>query len=244
LDVFAKNLDDAKKKYFDSVGLKIVLSPFTSQGEYEYLFRHDSELDILKDRFIVFDLTEISKNKFLFPIVSLMVMDLVNQKIMLLPGIKKTLIIDEAWEIFKSSLRDFVEEMYRVVRKYDGRIFLATQNVLDIEASGIGDAITINSSISVILDHGGYENMKAPLMRILSLTNSEIDMIFSIRNDHEAGRDFFIKQGTKASVYRLNVSKVCAIAYDSRGITKKQIREELDSGKSINLALLAVSEKN
>jgi hypothetical protein len=81
-------------------------------------------------------------------------------------------------------------------------------------------------------------------MRILSLTNSEIDMIFSIRNDHEAGRDFFIKQGTKASVYRLNVSKVCAIAYDSRGITKKQIREELDSGKSINLALLAVSEKN
>lgn len=242
VDVFASNLDQSKKKYFDSVGLKIVLSPFVTAGEYDYLFRSDSELDILQDKFIVFDLTEISKNKFLFPIVSLMVMDLVNQKVMMLPGQRKTLIIDEAWEIFKSSLRDFVEEMYRVVRKYDGRIFLATQNVKDIESSGISDAITINSSISVILDHGGYENMKEPLMKILSLSDSEIDMIFSIKNDHESGRDFFIKQGTKSSVYRLNVSKVCVTAYDSRGVVKEKIAQELKAGKSIIKALESVSE--
>ena len=71
----------------------------TKGGEYDFLLNSDKQLDLLNKRFIVFELDNIGDNKVLFLIVTIIIMgDLHQQKMRRLKGIRKMILLEEAWK--------------------------------------------------------------------------------------------------------------------------------------------------
>lgn len=60
-----------REKDFDIENFLNVLEPYYRGGEYDYLLNSDKQLDLLDKRFIVFELDNISENKVLYPVITL-----------------------------------------------------------------------------------------------------------------------------------------------------------------------------
>ena len=69
-----------REKDFDIANFLNVLEPYYKGGEYDYLLNSDKELDLLSKRFIVFDLDNIKDHKILFPIVTIIIMEVFINK--------------------------------------------------------------------------------------------------------------------------------------------------------------------
>ncbi|MDD7038270.1 MAG: TraG family conjugative transposon ATPase, partial [Alistipes senegalensis] len=64
-----------REKDFDLANFLNVLEPYYKGGEYDYLLNSDRQLDLLDKRFIVFELDNISSNRTLLPVVTLIIME-------------------------------------------------------------------------------------------------------------------------------------------------------------------------
>lgn len=91
---------DAKKvreKDFDLANFLNVLEPYYEGGEYDFLLNSEKQLDLLSKRFIVFEIDAIKDHKILFPIVTIIIMEVFINKMRRLQGIRKMILIEEAW---------------------------------------------------------------------------------------------------------------------------------------------------
>ena len=88
---------NVREKDFDIDGFLNVLEPYYRGGEYDYLLNSDKELDLLHKRFIVFELDNIKDHKILFPITTIIIMEAFINKMRRLKGIRKLILIEEAW---------------------------------------------------------------------------------------------------------------------------------------------------
>jgi len=52
-----------------------VLRPYYKGGEFDYLLNATANLDLLKERFIVFELDNIKDHPILFPVVTIIIME-------------------------------------------------------------------------------------------------------------------------------------------------------------------------
>ena len=86
-----------REKDFDIDGFLNVLEPFYRGGDYDFLLNSDKELDLTNKRFIVFELDNISSNKVLLPVVTLIIMETFISKMRKLRGIRKMILIEECW---------------------------------------------------------------------------------------------------------------------------------------------------
>jgi conjugation system TraG family ATPase len=79
---YRTNLDRKKvrEKDFDIDNFLFILEPFYKGGEYDYLLNSDKELDLLNKRFIVFEIDAIKDNPVLFPIVTIIIMEVFIKK--------------------------------------------------------------------------------------------------------------------------------------------------------------------
>jgi hypothetical protein len=74
---------DSKKvreKDFDIDNFLFILEPFYKGGEYDYLLNSDEELDLLNKRFIVFEIDKVKDNPVLFPIITIIIMEVFINK--------------------------------------------------------------------------------------------------------------------------------------------------------------------
>ena len=77
---------DAKKvreKDFDLANFLNVLEPYYRGGEYDFLLNSEKQLDLLSKRFIVFEIDAIKDHKILFPIVTIIIMEVFIKKMRL-----------------------------------------------------------------------------------------------------------------------------------------------------------------
>ena len=88
---------NVREKDFDVDGFMNVLEPYYKNGEYGYLLNSDKELDLLNKRFIVFELDVVKDNPILFPVVTIIIMETFINKMRRLQGIRKMILIEEAW---------------------------------------------------------------------------------------------------------------------------------------------------
>ena len=88
---------NVREKDFDVDGFLNVLEPYYKNGEYGYLLNSDKELDLLNKRFIVFELDVVKDNPVLFPVVTIIIMETFINKMRRLQGIRKMILIEEAW---------------------------------------------------------------------------------------------------------------------------------------------------
>ena len=88
---------NVREKDFDVDGFLNVLEPYYKNGEYGYLLNSDKELDLLNKRFIVFELDVVKDNPVLFPVVTIIIMETFINKMRRLQGIRKMILLEEAW---------------------------------------------------------------------------------------------------------------------------------------------------
>jgi len=211
--------DKVKEKDFDVNNFLYVLRPYYKEGEFDYLLNATENLDLLKERFIVFELDNIKDHPILFPVVTIIIMEVFINKMRKLKGIRKMILIEEAWKaIAKEGMADYIKYLFKTVRKFFGEAIVVTQEVEDIISSPVvKQAIINNSDCKILLDQSKYQNKFDQIQELLGLTDKEKALVLSVNKANDPARKYkevFISLGGMLSkVYRTEVSLEEYLAY-------------------------------
>ena len=204
--------DNVKDKDFDLPNFLYVLRPFYKGGEFDYLLNATENLDLLHERFIVFELDNIKSHPVLFPVVTLIIMELFVGKMRKLKGVRKMIVIEEAWKaIAQQGMAEYIKYLFKTTRKFFAKAVVVTQEVEDIVSSEvIRQAIVNNADTKILLDQSKFANKFDEIQALLGITEKQKAEILSINKGHEPGssyKDLWIGLGaTHSRVYRLEVS--------------------------------------
>ena len=244
---------NVREKDFDIDNFLNVLEPYYRGGEYDYLLNSDKELDLLHKRFIVFELDNIKDHKILFPVTTIIIMEAFINKMRKLKGIRKLILIEEAWKaIASANMADYIKYLYKTVRKYFGEAIVVTQEVEDIISSPIvKESIINNSDCKILLDQRKYLNKFDSIQNLLGLTDKERSQILSINMANHPGRKykevFFSLGGTQSAVYATEVSLEEYYTYTTEESEKMELfalAEKLDGNLELAIKRLAESKRN
>lgn len=211
--------DKVKEKDFDVNNFLYVLRPYYKDGEFDYLLNATENLNLLKERFIVFELDNIKDHPILFPVVTIIIMEVFINKMRKLKGIRKMILIEEAWKaIAKEGMADYIKYLFKTVRKFFGEAIVVTQEVEDIISSPVvKQAIINNSDCKILLDQSKYQNKFDQIQELLGLTDKEKALVLSVNKANDPSRKYkevFISLGGMLSkVYRTEVSLEEYLAY-------------------------------
>ena len=211
--------DKVKEKDFDVNNFLYVLRPYYKGGEFDYLLNATENLDLLKERFIVFELDNIKDHPILFPVVTIIIMEVFINKMRKLKGIRKMILIEEAWKaLMKEGFADYIKYLFKTVRKFFGEAIVVTQEVEDIISSPVvKQAIINNSDCKILLDQSKYQNKFDQIQELLGLTDKEKALVLSVNKANDPARKYkevFISLGGMLSkVYRTEVSLEEYLAY-------------------------------
>ena len=206
-----------------------MLEPFYKGGDYDFLLNSDRELDLTNRRFIVFELDNISGNKVLLPVVTLIIMETFIAKMRRLKGIRKVILIEECWKaLMSANMSGYIQYLFKTVRKYFGEAVVVTQEVDDIISSPIvKEAIINNSDCKILLDQRKYMNRFDQIQELLGLTDKEKAQILSINmanNPNRLYKEVWIGLGgTRSAVYATEVSPEEYLCYTTEETEKMQV---------------------
>lgn len=198
---------------FDLDEYRYVLKKFCSGQEFGELLNRSGDVTLFSQRLVVFEIDAIRDHKVLFPIVTLIIMDIFLQKMRLRSQQRKALILEEAWKSIASPLMaSYLLYMYKTVRKFWGEAIVVTQELGDIIGNAIvKDSIISNSDTICLLDQGKLKGNYAQITSLLSLTEQEKHKIFTINQlNNKKGRgrfkEVYIRRGLSGEVYGVEVS--------------------------------------
>ena len=232
--VFRKSLQEAeiRREYFDFDSYLIALEQFTSGGTYGYLLNSRENIDILNNRFVVFEIDSIKGDKVIYPITTLVIMDAFGEK-MRSNSDFKVMVIEEAWKaIMGTQMATYMLELWKTARKHRTSAVVVTQELKDITSSPIiRDSIVENSGVKILLDQSKYLNKFDELAAALSLTEDDKAMVLSLNRYRPpigsgvtAGREVFFNLGNRKSfVMRLEVSPEERWAFSSAKRDKERL---------------------
>ncbi|WP_302588714.1 TraG family conjugative transposon ATPase [Alistipes senegalensis] len=220
-----------REKDFDLENFLNVLEPYYRGGEYDYLLNSDKQLDLLDKRFIVFELDNISSNRTLLPVVTLIIMETFISKMRRLKGVRKMILIEECWKALTSAnMSAYIRYLYKTVRKYFGEAVVVTQEVDDIISSPIvKESIINNADCKILLDQRKYLSKFDGIQRLLGLTDKERAQILSINLSNDPKRlykEVWIGLGgVQSAVYATETSAAEYLCYTTEESEKMQVME-------------------
>ncbi|RZM29892.1 MAG: TraG family conjugative transposon ATPase [Pedobacter sp.] len=193
---------------FDLDEFRYVLKKFYLDGEFGSILNEPADQSLFSERFIVFEIDNVKENKTLFPIVTLIIMDVFIQKMRHRASQRKALIIEEAWKAIASPLMaGYILYLYKTVRKFWGEAIVVTQELADIIGNAVvKDSILSNSDTIFLLDQSKFKENYKEIAQLLSITETEQKKIFTINKlDNKEGRgrfkEVYIRRGTVGEVY-------------------------------------------
>ena len=178
----------------------LCLKPFAI-GQYKEVLNSEIYEDLAAEKLIIFDMKKIKSNPILYPIVGMLITELASDQLARYPKVCKWVYMDEAWSMLSDTMSDFIELMYRTIRKNNGSMTIITQSIHELRKSSIGQVIKVNAATKYILRHTSTEDIDV-LTKELSFTNHEKDKILSLVKTDKY-REVFIKQGDYGRAYRL-----------------------------------------
>ena len=220
-----------REKDFDLENFLNVLEPYYKGGEYDYLLNSDRQLDLLDKRFIVFELDNISSNRTLLPVVTLIIIETFISKMRRLKGVRKMILIEECWKALTSAnMSAYIKYLYKTVRKYFGEAVVVTQEVDDIISSPIvKESIINNADCKILLDQRKYLSKFDGIQRLLGLTDKERAQILSINLSNDPKRlykEVWIGLGgVQSAVYATETSAAEYLCYTTEESEKMQVME-------------------
>ena len=225
------------------------LRQYYSGGRYDFLLNSDKNIDLLNKRFIVFEIDAIKENRELFPVVTIIIMEAFINKMRRLKGIRKQLIVEEAWKALSSaSMSEYLKYLYKTVRKYFGEAIVVTQEVDDIISSPVvKEAIINNSDCKILLDQRKYMNKFDAIQDLLGLTDKERGQILSINmanNPNRLYKEVWIGLGgTQSAVYATEVSAEEYLTFTTEETEKMEVLALADKLGSIEPAIKQLADK-
>ena len=220
-----------REKDFDLENFLNVLEPYYKGGEYDYMLNSDKQLDLLDKRFIVFELDNISSNRTLLPVVTLIIIETFISKMRRLKGVRKMILIEECWKALTSAnMSAYIKYLYKTVRKYFGEAVVVTQEVDDIISSPIvKESIINNADCKILLDQRKYLSKFDGIQRLLGLTDKERAQILSINLSNDPKRlykEVWIGLGgVQSAVYATETSAAEYLCYTTEESEKMQVME-------------------
>ena len=242
--------DKVKEKDFDVSNFLYVLRPYYKGGEFDYLLNATKDLEMLKERFIVFELDNIKDHPILFPVVTIIIMEVFISKMRKLKGVRKMILIEEAWKaIAKEGMAEYIKYLFKTVRKFFGEAIVVTQEVEDIISSPVvKQAIINNSDCKILLDQSKYQNKFEQIQELLGLTEKEKALVLSINKANDPTKKYkevFISLGGVLSkVYRTEVSPEEYLAYTTEETEKVKLMQYAERfGGDMQKAITAMADE-
>ncbi|WP_159516900.1 TraG family conjugative transposon ATPase [Sunxiuqinia indica] len=214
-----------------------ILSKYYRGGEYDYLLNRQMNTDeFFRCPFIVFELDRIKDHAIIFPVATLIIIDIFLQKMRRLKGVRKVLCVEEAWKaIATPQMASYLKYFYKTIRKFFGEAMVVTQEVDDVISSPvIRDAIINNADTRILLDMSKFKNKFDSISETLGLSEFQKEQILSINKNLPSDRNLkevFIGLGDHSQVYALEVSRPEYYCYTSEQSEKQQILEKLEERK-------------
>lgn len=214
---------------FSISDFKYVLEIYYKGGKQEHLLNARDQLNLLEYQLIVFELSGVKDSK-LFPIITFVIMDTIMTKLNCLPGVRKEVLLDEAWRALTNNtqMEIFFQELIKTIRKSNGEAIFVSQELEDLISSPIiKNAIINNCGTKILLSQNQFRKRFGEIQSILGLTDHEKALIFSInKNKTDNSKDFFICYSNgPASVYTLKLSLVEYLICTSRQEEKAGIKQ-------------------
>lgn len=255
-DDYRRELDEREikvsKEDFNIDNMLTTLRQYYRGGRFDFLLNSQQNIDLLNKSFIVFEIDSIKENKELFPVVTIIIMEAFINKMRRLKGVRKQLIVEEAWKALSSAnMAEYLKYMYKTVRKYFGEAIVVTQEVDDIIASPIvKESIINNSDCKILLDQRKYMNKFDSIQALLGLTEKEKSQILSINMSNDPGRlykEVWIGLGgVQSAVYATEVSTEEYLTYtteESEKVEVMQLAEKLGGDYELAIKQLAVMRR-
>jgi len=215
---------------FDLDEFRYVLKKFYKGGEFELILNQAADDSLFGERFIVFEIDNIKESKILFPIVTVIIMDVFIQKMRLRKSQRKALVLEEAWKALASPIMaNFLLYLNKTVRKFWGEIIEVTQELGDIIGNPIvKDSIISNSDTIILLDQSKFKDNYAEIAALLSINETERRKIFSINqleNTEGRGRfkEVYIRRGSSGEVYGVEVALEQYLCYTTEKPEKSAV---------------------
>ena len=207
-----------------------MLQNFYRGGKYDKILNENVDNTLFDETFIVFEVDAIKENKQLFPIVTLIIMDVFLQKMRLKKN-RKCLVIEEAWKAIASPLMaEYIKYLYKTARKFWASVGVVTQEIQDIIGSPIvKEAIINNSDVVMLLDQSKFRERFDEIKAILGLTDIDCKKIFTVnRLENKEGRSFFrevfIRRGSTSGVYGVEEPHECYMTYTTERAEKEALK--------------------
>lgn len=226
--------DEVKEKDFDIANFLYVLRPFYGDGEFGYLLNSKEKLDLLHHRFIVFELDNVKDHPILFPIITLIIMEMFISKMRKLKGIRKVITIEEAWKaLTRAGMAEFLKYLYKTIRKFFGEAIVVSQEIDDIISSPIvKEAIINNADCKIMLDMRKFSNRFDQIQATMGMQDKGKMMVLSLNkaNDpHRKYREFYVDlSGQVMKVYGFEPSPAEYYAYTTEEREKVLVQQYAD----------------
>ncbi|MCD8034307.1 MAG: TraG family conjugative transposon ATPase [Alistipes sp.] len=220
-----------REKDFDLENFLNVLEPYYRGGEYDYLLNSDKQLDLLDKRFIVFELDNVAENKVLYPVITLIIMETFLTKMRRLKGIRKVLLLEEAWKaIAKAGMAGFIKYLYKTCRKYYGECMCITQELDDLLSSEVlKESVIANCDCRILMDMRKYANKFDEIQNLLGLSEKERNQILSINLSNDPRRRYrevwIGLGGVQSAVYATETSIEEYLTYTTEESEKMKVME-------------------
>ncbi|WP_324759062.1 TraG family conjugative transposon ATPase [Sphingobacterium thalpophilum] len=215
---------------FDLDEFRYVLKKFYRGGEFDAILNEAADSSLFSERFIVFEIDAVKENRILFPIVTLVIMDVFIQKMRHRKDQRKALIIEEAWKAIASPLMgSYILYLYKTVRKFWGEAIVVTQELGDIIGNAVvKDSILNNSDTVCLLDQSKFMENYAEIAKLLAITETERKKIFTIgKLDNTADRsrfkEVYIRRGASGEVFGVEVSIFQYLAFTTEKPEKSAV---------------------
>ena len=252
-DVYRKELEERAIKVsrdeFNLDNFLTTLRQYYSGGRFDFLLNSDKNIDLLSKRFIVFEIDAIKENRELFPVVTIIIMEAFINKMRRLKGVRKQLIVEEAWKALASNnMAEYMRYLYKTVRKYFGEAIVVTQEVDDIISSPVvKESIINNSDCKILLNQRKYMNKFDAIQDLLGLTDKERGQILSINmanNPSRLYKEVWIGLGgTQSAVYATEVSAEEYLTFTTEETEKMEVLALAEKLGSIELAIKQLADK-
>lgn len=232
-----------REKDFDIFNFLNVLEPYYKGGNFDFLLNSTEKIDLLHKRFVVFEVDSIKDHPILFPVVTLIIMETFINKMRRLQGVKKMIVIEEAWKaLMNRGMEEYIKYLYKTVRKFYGAVATVTQEIDDIISSPIvKESIINNSDCKILLDQKKYLNKFYSIQKLLGLSEKEKAQVLSVNMAKRPGqyKEVFIGLGgTRSAVYATEVSDEEYLCYTTEETEKMQVhRLAQQLGGNIELAI-------
>ena len=209
---------------------RYMMKDFYRGGNHEKTLNENIDSSRIDETFIVFEIDSIKDDPLLFPLVTLIIMDVFLQKMRIKKN-RKVLVIEEAWKAIASPLMaEYIKFMYKTARKFWASVGVVTQEIQDIIGSEIvKEAIINNSDVVMLLDQSKFRERFDTIKAILGLTDVDCKKIFTInRLENKEGRSFFrevfIRRGTTSGVYGVEEPHECYMTYTTERAEKEALK--------------------